>query len=115
MSPDSEITTLSGCLGRVIWFALGPALLLICAVVIASSQPAAIPGVLDIVYGVLLASTVIARFVDRPPKEPVEEPEGTASSEYKAGLNSALRYIIILSGSGIMLWAAAHFAVKGLH
>jgi hypothetical protein len=106
MSPDSEITTLSGCLTRVIWFALGPPLLLICAVVIASSQPAAIPGVLDIVYGVLLAITVIARFVDRPPKQNMEE--------YKAGLNSALRYIIILSGSGIMLWAAAHFVMKGL-
>ena len=106
MSPDTEINSMSGCLARVFWFALGPPLLLIFAVVIATSQDVRFPGVLDIVYGGLLVIVVFARFIDRPSKQNMEE--------YKAGLISVLRYIVILSGSSIMLWAAAHFVVKGL-
>ena len=104
MSPDSEITTLSGCLGRVIWFALGPALLLICAVVIASSQPAAIPGVLDIIYGGLLVIIIFARLLDLPPKAKAEE--------YKVGMDSALKYISVLSFSAIGLWLLVHFVIS---
>lgn len=106
MSQDSEITSLSGCLARIIWFALGPAFLLVCAVVIALTPQIPFPNVLDVIYYGLLVITVIARFVDRPPKHLGR------IEKYKAGLLAALRYIIILSGSGIMLWAAAHFVVK---
>ena len=106
MSPDSEITSMSGCLARVLWIILGPILLLFCVVAIATTSQVSFPGVLDAVYFGLLAITVIARFFDRPPKQNIEE--------YKAGLISALRYIIILSCSGIMLWALSHFVIKGL-
>ena len=106
MSPDSEITSLSGCLARLFWIIVGPALLLVCAVVIATSSDVRFPGVLDIIYYGLLVIIVIARFFDRPPKQNIEE--------YKAGLISAVRYIIILSISSIALWLLAHFVVKGL-
>ena len=103
MSEDSEITTMSGCLARIFWFALGPALLLVCAIIIAASQQD-IPSVLDIIYGGLLIITIIARFLDRPPKQKMEE--------YKAGLISARKYIIILSISSIVFWLVAHFVMK---
>lgn len=106
MSQDYKITSLSGCLARIIWFALGPALLLVCVVVIALTPQIPFPKVLDVIYYGLLVITVMARFVDRPPKH------FGKIEEYKAGLISALRYIIILSGSSIMLWLVAHFVVK---
>ena len=104
MSQDSEINSMSGCLARLFWIIVGPALLLVCAFVIASSQPAAIPGVLDIIYGGLLALVIIARLVDRPPKSKPEE--------YKAGMDSALKYISVLSFSAIGLWLLVHFVIS---
>ena len=128
MSSDSEITSLSGCVFRVFWIILGPVLLLVCAVVIATSQDVRFPGVLDIIYGGLLALVILARLLDRPPKQKTDDPKGTASSdpegtvsselrrdrdsEYKAGLDSALKYISTLSFCAIGLWALAHFVVK---
>lgn len=103
MSQGSEITSMSGCLARMFWIIVGPALLLVCAFVIASSQPAAIPGVLDIIYGGLLVVIIIARLLDRPPKAKTEE--------HKAGMDSALKYISILSFIAIGLWLLAHFVI----
>ena len=103
MSQDSEITSMSGCLARMLWIIVGPALLIVCAFVIASSQAAAIPGVLDIIYGGLSVVIVVARLLDRPPK--------AKADEYKTGLDSALKYISVLSFSAIGLWLLAHFVI----
>jgi hypothetical protein len=103
MSQDSEITSMSGCLARVVWIIVGPALLLICVVVIALTPGVSFPGVLDLIYGGLLVFVIFARFMDRPPKEPTEE--------YKAGMDSALKYISTLSFCAIGLWLLAHFVM----
>ncbi|MFH1231665.1 MAG: hypothetical protein V1709_09245 [Planctomycetota bacterium] len=104
MSQEEEITSVVGCFARVFWFALGPTFLFLCAVVIVFTPQISFPGVLDIIYGGLLIIIIIARFLDRPPKQKMEE--------YKAGLISARRYIIILSISSIVLWLVAHFVLK---
>ncbi|MFH0888713.1 MAG: hypothetical protein V1871_05830 [Planctomycetota bacterium] len=95
-----------GITSRIIWLVLGPTHLFVCLVFIALTPQTPFSNVLDVIYYGLLVITVIARFVDRPPKH------FGKIEEYKAGLISALRYIIILSGSSIMLWAVAHFVVK---
>jgi len=103
MGQDSEITSLSGCLARVFWIILGPVLLVICAVVITMTPQVSFPGVLDIIYCGLLVVIIVARLLDRPPKEKTEE--------YKAGLDSALKYISTLSFGAIGLWLLAHFVI----
>ena len=103
MSQDSEITSLSGCLFRVFWIILGPVLMLVCAIVIALTPEAPLLGILDAIYGGLLALVIIARLVDRPPKSKPEE--------YKAGMDSALKYISTLSFGAIGLWLLAHFVI----
>ncbi|HLD36381.1 MAG TPA: hypothetical protein VJC37_06635 [Planctomycetota bacterium] len=104
MSQDSEINTMGGCLARLFWIILGPAFLLVFSLVIASSQPAAIPGVLDIIYGGLLVIIIFARLLDLPPKAKAEE--------YKVGMDSALKYISVLSFSAIGLWLLVHFVIS---
>ena len=106
MSSDSEITSMGGCLARMIWVIAGPVLLLAFAFIIASSQPGPIIGVLDLIYVGLLAVVIFARFLDRPPKAKAEE--------YKAGSDSALKYIATLSFCAVGLWLLAHFVLKNI-
>jgi hypothetical protein len=113
MSQEEEMTSMIGCLARVTWFALGPAFLIICALIIAFQQ-LAIPSVLDIVYLGLLVIIIVARIIDRPPK-PEKIPETqTINKQGKEDYHGSpvSKYIIILSISSIALWLVAHFVMK---
>ena len=116
MSQEEEMTSMVGCLARIIWIIMGPILLFFCAVVIATSQQVSFPGVIDIIYAGLLVLIIIARIIDRPPK-PEKIPEtqtiNKQGTENYHG-NPVSKYIIILSISSIMLWLVAHFVVKQL-
>lgn len=96
-----ELSSIGGCLLRVFWCVLGPVLMFLCACIIATQQ-LSLPSTLDIVYGIILVIIIIARLIDRPKQKDL------------VSYNSAIRYIIIISIIGIVVWALARFILTRL-
>ena len=112
MDKEQEMTSFSGCLVRIFWVLLGPALLLICAAFIAVER-FAFPSVLDISYGVLLIGTIIARLADRSSEPEVLSEQPVADQPIpekpKTGRSSASKHSAIIAIGGIVIWVAARF------
>jgi hypothetical protein len=117
MDNEEKTTPLSGCLFRTFWILLGPAVLSLCAIIIAANQVGLL-GILDIFYVVILILTVVARLVDKPQPEfsYSNPPVVTSQMEEKHNANRrAVRlYITIFPAASIVLWLLAHFVLKRL-
>jgi hypothetical protein len=89
MSEEEPMTSLSGCLLRLLWMMVGPVFLFICAMLIAA-QKAPFPGTFDIAYGILVIFISIARWVDRPKPLTVPAEPSVTPTQSGSGLRSAL-------------------------
>jgi hypothetical protein len=107
MQEEQQITTISGCLLRLLWIMLGPAFLFICAVVI-GVQKASFPGAFDIIYGILVILISLARVIEdakasSTPAEPSVTPVPSGNK-----LSPALKYLAVFIPIAIGLWLLAH-------
>jgi len=103
MAEEQQMTTLSGCLVRLLWMMIGPAFLMVCLVLIAM-QKVSFPSILDIIYGILVIFISLARWIDRP--KPSAVPSET-STQPGSGLRPALLYNAIFLPVAIGLWVLA--------
>lgn len=103
---EEQMTSLSGCLLRLLWMMVGPALLFICAVFIAA-QKVPFPGTFDIVYGILVIFISIARWADRPKPSTLTSEPSVTPTQSASILRSALVYNAIFIPIAIGLWVLA--------
>jgi hypothetical protein len=99
---EDEITSISGCFIRIFWCVLGPIALFLCACII-GTQKVSLPSVFDMIYGIVLVIMIIARFIDQP-----KQTDKTSKDK------SAIKYTLIISIIGIIVWAMARFVLSRL-
>jgi hypothetical protein len=108
MNEPDQVTGGGGCFARVFSMLIGPGLLLVLAVLVASRDDK--PGsMIDIVYGIVLALTIIVKIWDKPA---VQQAEG--KSPKAANISPTARYAIVLFVTGCILWCLAHFILKNI-
>jgi hypothetical protein len=126
---NEKETPLSGCLFRIFWILVGPAILMFMAIIIAINQ-IGFPSILDIIYGVILILTITSRLADKPASDASateQPPTGTPDNGVSPKCNGAGQrspdtfgaerravklYVTILPIVAIALWVVAHFVLS---
>jgi len=102
-SPDKKPDNPFGCLFRVFWMGLGNLALFFCAYFILDRPgPFLALSVLDIAYWAVAAALAVARYVD------IRSFGGNTVFGAPASMSDYRRYLLVLIGASICIWAAAH-------
>lgn len=107
MAEEQKEFSLGGYSLMIYWLIIGPALLIVCAVVIGIHKIAD-PALLDIVYGMILLTIIAARLVDRAGR-PEKQSEHhvinqNKTTRYQAKLRSALGHCAFITITAIVIW-----------
>jgi hypothetical protein len=99
---DVPATSALGCLLRVFWMLGGIAILLYSSLWIALESDSARLSAVDVVFGVGLSATILARYLD------LRFYSGTTGTGEPATMADWRRYAALLAVTGIAAWGVAH-------